>query len=388
VLKPVGFWSYTRQDDKYSGGQLSRLRLVVGGALNLRAGEEVRLFQDTEAIPFGADWAAHIEQSISEVTFFIPVISPSFLRSKHCCDEFRAFRRRMAALDRDDLIFPIHYVDVQRFDSTESVFGDDFAALQRSNWIDFRSLFFDEPESSKARQWADALATSVLGAMRRESSLVKWRRSTPPSVETSWSVEKETPAARPLQLVAADPGVSGFRDFSKPSSQTDNPMALRANPTQGIGLAETLKSYGLAIEKRFGTVFLKMICTVVIACAFLYIFSFGISIPNLIGFFPFTIFIPVIIACIILSYICVRISLTSLCLIFLMSCTVTILATFLVRFFLIHSVSGNLQDAIITASGSLQYAFISAIVYCSISVFPATIASNLLVRKLQQDFLR
>ena len=51
MLTPVGFWSYARQDDNHSDGQLSELRAVVGKAINLHRGEEVRLFQDTEAIP-------------------------------------------------------------------------------------------------------------------------------------------------------------------------------------------------------------------------------------------------------------------------------------------------------------------------------------------------
>jgi hypothetical protein len=167
MLRPVGFWSYTRRDDSDSDGQLSRLRLIVGKAISLRLGEDVRLFQDTEGIPLGADWAADIQKAISEVTFFIPLVTPAFLRSKHCCDEFRAFRRRMAELGRHDLSFPIHYVDVDHLDPEDTVFGEDFAELQRSNWIDFRPLRYMEPQSAEVRKWADRLAASVLAAMRR-----------------------------------------------------------------------------------------------------------------------------------------------------------------------------------------------------------------------------
>jgi len=100
LLTPVGFWSYARQDDNHSDGQLSELRAIVGKAINLRRGEEVRLFQDTEAIPIGADWEATIESTIAQTTFFIPLVTPRFLKSEHCRDEFKAFRRRMAAMGR------------------------------------------------------------------------------------------------------------------------------------------------------------------------------------------------------------------------------------------------------------------------------------------------
>ena len=33
MLDPVGFWSYARQDDAHSDGQLSQLRAIVGKAI-------------------------------------------------------------------------------------------------------------------------------------------------------------------------------------------------------------------------------------------------------------------------------------------------------------------------------------------------------------------
>jgi hypothetical protein len=171
MLKPVGFWSYTRQDDAHSDGRLSQLRLLLGNAIGLRQGEQVRFFQDTEAIRFGADWAASIEDAIAEVTFFIPVVTPAFLKSKHCCDEFRAFRHRMEALGRDDLIFPIHYVDLDGFGSADSVFGEDFAALHRSQWADYRPLIYQDLRSPRVKQWADRLASDILTAMRHDKRL-------------------------------------------------------------------------------------------------------------------------------------------------------------------------------------------------------------------------
>ncbi len=165
MLRPVGFWSYARQDDSHSDGHLSQLRAIVGKAISLRVGEEVRLFQDTEAIPFGTDWAAQIEDAISQTTFFVPVITPRFLKSESCRDEFNAFRHRMKALARSDLIFPIHYVDVDRLADSNAIFGDDLAALRRQQWIDFRPLQFEDAKSPRVRQWADSLATSVVRAM-------------------------------------------------------------------------------------------------------------------------------------------------------------------------------------------------------------------------------
>jgi hypothetical protein len=191
LLTPVGFWSYARQDDDYSGGQLSELRALVGKAINLRRGEEVRLFQDTEAIAIGADWEATIESAIAQTTFFIPLITPRFLKSTHCRDEFKLFRRRMSAMGRDDLIFPVHYVDVERIDPAETVFGDELLVLRRQQWIDFRPFQYEDVKSGKVRRWADTLAASVLSAMTGARSPPATPARTPPASYSGQRVQAQ-----------------------------------------------------------------------------------------------------------------------------------------------------------------------------------------------------
>jgi hypothetical protein len=170
MLDPVGFWSYARQDDAHSDGQLSQLRAIVGKQIILQCGDEVKLWQDIVAIPFGVDWSSEIERTIGQTTFFIPIITPRFLKSRHCCDEFVAFRRRMQAMGRDDLIFPVHYVTVEDMRPSETIFGDQLDALRRHQWIDFRPLVFEDPKSTKVKQWAAQLAAGILAAMRRDEA--------------------------------------------------------------------------------------------------------------------------------------------------------------------------------------------------------------------------
>ena len=208
MLTPVGFWSYARQDDNHSDGQLSELRAVVGKAINLHRGEEVRLFQDTEAIPIGADWEATIESTIAQTTFFIPLITPKFLKSEHCRDVFRAFRRRMAAMGRHDLIFPVHYVDLDRIAPAETVFDDELLALRRQQWIDFRPLQYEDVKSSKVRRWADTLAASVLSAMSGAPSPQPAPARTPPPASSPRQEPAKTYAAASKERVIGSTAAS------------------------------------------------------------------------------------------------------------------------------------------------------------------------------------
>ena len=162
MSSPVGFWSYARSDDAHSDGQLSQLRTIVGKAIALQYGADINIWQDIQAIPPGADWAASIERTISQTVFFIPIVTPRYLKSTHCFAEFHSFRSRMVDLSHDDLIFPILYVGVDHIDADETVFGDELQALRRHQWIDFRPLRHADPRSHEVGMWVDGLAENIL----------------------------------------------------------------------------------------------------------------------------------------------------------------------------------------------------------------------------------
>src|SRR5215470_15813818 len=108
----VGFFSYSRSDDEHSDKALSLLRKRIRSELRLQLGRELRLWQDTEAIPYGTLWEGEIKKAIAESAFFIPIVTPSAVNSSFCRMEFEAFLGRESELVRDDLVFPILYIRV------------------------------------------------------------------------------------------------------------------------------------------------------------------------------------------------------------------------------------------------------------------------------------
>ncbi|MGU7776344.1 TIR domain-containing protein [Burkholderia sp. MR1-5-21] len=162
MSNPVGFWSYARSDDAHSDGHLSQLRTIVGKAIALQYGADITIWQDIQAIPPGADWAASIERTISQTVFFIPIVTPRYLKSPHCHAEFQSFHRRMIALGRDDLTFPILYVGVDQVAADETAFGQELDELRRHQWIDFRPLRHADPRSHEVWTWVDGLAENIL----------------------------------------------------------------------------------------------------------------------------------------------------------------------------------------------------------------------------------
>src|SRR5260370_5563623 len=108
----VGFFSYARSDDENSDQALSLLRRRIRSELRLQLGRELRLWQDTDAIPLGTLWEGEIKRAIAESTFFIPIITPSAVNSTYCRMEFEAFLDRESELVRSDLVFPVLYIQV------------------------------------------------------------------------------------------------------------------------------------------------------------------------------------------------------------------------------------------------------------------------------------
>jgi formylglycine-generating enzyme required for sulfatase activity len=138
----VGFFSYSNSDDTHSDGALSLLRQGIRKELRLQLGRELRLWQDIEAIPLGAQWDGEIRKAIAESAFFIPIVSPSMLNSRYCRMEFDAFLTREAELGRGDLIFPIVYIPVPGLTKTDQPNQEGvlkiIQARQYADWTDIR----------------------------------------------------------------------------------------------------------------------------------------------------------------------------------------------------------------------------------------------------------
>ena len=119
-LRPTGFWSYTRDDDRISNGRLSQLRVLLTNELQGLFGKlpQVHIFQDAEAIEHGTDWENEIRKALGQSSFFIPIVTPGFLQSDMCCMEMTRFRDREIELGRSDQDFATQIIGDPPFGRT------------------------------------------------------------------------------------------------------------------------------------------------------------------------------------------------------------------------------------------------------------------------------
>jgi hypothetical protein len=225
-LRPTGFWSYTRDDDRISNGRLSRLRTLLTDELQGLLGRlpKVHIFQDVAMIDPGTDWENEIHKALDQSSFFIPIVTPGFLQSEMCCMEMMRFRDREIALGRSDLIIPFYWIGTDDVDpgSKEDCYDPAVFRLVRSRQrINFQDLRFRDPTCEVVSSRIGELAESIRRALRRAvlDAPGSSTAGTLPTVQPSPQVNVQAPAEQvtrngPVPRATSE-GASGKADHRR-----------------------------------------------------------------------------------------------------------------------------------------------------------------------------
>lgn len=166
-----GLWSYVHPDDQADGGRVSRLARDVTDQFQMLTGEKINLFLDADALKWGEDWRAKIDDSLSSIAFFIAVLTPRYFMSAECRRELQFFARRATSLGIKELVLPLLYVDVPRIHDASS--PDDLMALVRTfHWEDWRDLRFMDTASEGYRRGVARLAARLVDANKQAETAV------------------------------------------------------------------------------------------------------------------------------------------------------------------------------------------------------------------------
>ncbi|MEK6324151.1 MAG: toll/interleukin-1 receptor domain-containing protein [Acidobacteriota bacterium] len=158
-------------DDEHNNGRLTEFRKNLSAEVKAQTGNEVPIFQDRDAIEWGQNWKQRIERSINEVTFLIPVITPSFFRSSACRKELELFLEREKRLGRNDLILPLCYIDTPLLSNQTKQVTDPLAEIVASRqYADWRDLRFEPFSSPIVGRTLAQLAIQIRNALERTSS--------------------------------------------------------------------------------------------------------------------------------------------------------------------------------------------------------------------------
>ena len=134
----------------------------------MHTGKVFEIFQDVKDIQLGQSATARIETALDEVTFLIPILTPSFFNSDACRDEVLRFLEQERRLGRNDLILPVYYVNHPPFNSQEAREGDQVAiAMAAHQWIDWRELRHESSTSAAVARMLESMAIQIRDALNR-----------------------------------------------------------------------------------------------------------------------------------------------------------------------------------------------------------------------------
>ena len=208
----IGFFSYSREDDEDSHGALTALRDSIQRELRGQLGRSMktfRLWQDKEAIAPGTLWEAEIKTAVAQAVFFIPIITPTVIRSPYCKFELEFFLEREAELGRSDLVFPILYIRVPELEDGNRLDSDPVLSIiakrQYLDWREFRHL---DVQSTHVKATIERFCGNICDALHR--SLPPDQRGTPEEITARRQIEPvaKVPLAETIgvgKAIAAQP---------------------------------------------------------------------------------------------------------------------------------------------------------------------------------------
>src|SRR5262249_6055664 len=185
--------------DEDSHGALSALRERIQRELRGQLGRSMktfRLWQDKEAIAAGKLWEAELKMAVGQAVFFIPIVTPTAVRSQYCRFEFDAFLAREAELGRDDLVFPILYIKVPELDDEARQKSDPIVSIiAKRQYLDWRDLRHRDVHSTEVKAAVERFCSQICDALRRTRAMPPEGESDARPAATAPAVARE--AKRP-----------------------------------------------------------------------------------------------------------------------------------------------------------------------------------------------
>ena len=87
-------------------------------------------------------WFQEIKAAIEQAVFFVPIVTPTALRSRHCKFEFDSFLARESELGRADLVFPVLYIRVPALEDEKLWRGDPVLGIIRKYGVNIEEYHF------------------------------------------------------------------------------------------------------------------------------------------------------------------------------------------------------------------------------------------------------
>lgn len=177
-MEPTGydaFWSYTHEDNDRSGNRVLELAVALKNEYALCSGDELGVFIDRKSILWGEAWRERIDEAVGDVPFFIPIITPKFVKSPECRREFVAFSSAAKSRGLGKLLLPILYIPISGLaeDSDDEL----LALIARTQYVDWTDLRLKSPDDPLVLQGVNALAMRLIDLQQSAGAVARFEEN-------------------------------------------------------------------------------------------------------------------------------------------------------------------------------------------------------------------
>jgi parallel beta-helix repeat protein len=250
--QPIAFMSYVRFDDQHENGRLTEFRERLSAEVRIQTGDEFIIFQDRNDIKWGQSWKERIEDSLKDVTFLIPIITPGFFKSSACRDELAKFSEREKKLKRNDLILPVYYIDTPLLnveaDRARDSLAELIASRQYTDWRDLRFESFTSPQVGKILAQLAIQIREAIGRIASPAKPTKKRSLGNRKTLTASRSSHKFPASRQLGA-RTEPPTHIVDPMHRGDHDTITKAIKSAKPGDRILIRPGLYKEGLVINK-------------------------------------------------------------------------------------------------------------------------------------------
>lgn len=153
--------SYAHIDDQSDGERLTALHDYLSKAISSQLGQPFTILRRKD-IPWGQNITKSIANMLNEVMFLIPIITPGFFKDETCREEVRLFLKQEKYLGRDDLIFPIYYINYDGWETDELA-----QVVLQPKPIDWRDERFKDFHALEVQEKLNAIALYIRDTIER-----------------------------------------------------------------------------------------------------------------------------------------------------------------------------------------------------------------------------
>ena len=136
------FLSYARRDEAYPDEPLTFLRDSLQSEISRTLGREFKIWMDRSNIVPSQRWKQAIYDGLCNARVLIAIVTPSWLNSENCREEFEVFRNHDLALS-DTSIFPIYLRNDDRISNSIDKSDPAYSVtqeLQKIQYADWRGI--------------------------------------------------------------------------------------------------------------------------------------------------------------------------------------------------------------------------------------------------------